>query len=284
MDKELKHIIAETIDEFFIMGENILSKEFKMRIGGKEFPVRTDPYASGFRSVAFLPDGKQMASSTHDTKEGAEMELYNQLRTQSVEESVGEAQPLGGEKRIEPLLPQIIKIVNEGNVVKRVITLLIKEGWKDEDVWRELKKLSVDDAFTSGVHNGMRDVSRGAITSDFTDEWMESLKYDMRRLKKAAGTTKESVDGMPPSGQEKYYKQQPGGTMGTSNTATIANESSVSEKEETQPLNPREPVAFHNKSVIIVNGTKQSLAVTVKEISVGVDEDYSVKKYAITIT
>ena len=31
------------------------------------------------------------------------------------------------------------------------------------------------------------------------------------------------VDGLPPSGEEKYDKQQPGGTFGTSNSATIGN-------------------------------------------------------------
>ena len=281
MDKELKSIIDETIDEFFVMGENILGKEFKMRVKGQEFPVITNPYASGFRSVAFLPDGKQIASFTHDTKEGAEMDLYKQLQTKFVGESVDEAQPVGGEKRIEPLLPQIIKIVDEGNVIKRVITLLTKEGWNDTDAWRELKKLSVDDVFTSGVHNGMRNISRGATTSEFTDDWMESLKYDMRRLKKA---TKESVDGMPPSGEEKYLKQQPGGdVMGAANTTTLATETQAkSEREESKIVAPRDFERFVDKMMNFVNASNVPLKVTVTEFTVNVSGQ-SAKTYIVRV-
>ena len=97
MDKDLKKLIEETIEEFFVTEENILGKEFKLRVQDKVFSVITNPYAGGFRSVAFLPDGKQIASFTYDTKEGAEMYLYKQLQ-KVIRESVDGMPPSGEEK------------------------------------------------------------------------------------------------------------------------------------------------------------------------------------------
>lgn len=51
-----------------------------MRIGTHEFEVTTAPYQDGWRSVAFLPGGKQRASATQGSKEAAEMDLYKQLK------------------------------------------------------------------------------------------------------------------------------------------------------------------------------------------------------------
>lgn len=178
MDKELKNIIDETIEEF-MMKESILGKEFKMRIKGQEIPAITNPYASGFRSIAFLPDGKRVASFTHDTKEGAEMDLYKQLQAKFVG---------------------------------------------------------------------------------------------------------ESVDGMPPSGEEKYYKQQPGGTMGTANTATLAVEDQKkSEREEIKPVGPHDFERFVDNMMNFVNASNVPLKVTVTEFTVMADEVYSSKSYIVRV-
>jgi hypothetical protein len=180
MDKDLKNIINETLDEFFVViGENILGKEFKIRVKDKEFTAITNPYASGFRSVAFLPDGKQVASFTHDTKEGAEMDLYRQLQSKFVG---------------------------------------------------------------------------------------------------------ESVDGMPPSGEEKYSKQEPGGTMGTANTTTIANEASeVKEKEEVKPIPPHDFVRFLDSRMSVVNMSNIPLKITITEFTAMADEVHSERAYNIHI-
>ena len=162
------------------LNENIIGQEFRLNIKGQEFKAVTNPYAGGFRSVAFLPDGKQVASFTHDTKEGAEMDLYKQLQTKFVG---------------------------------------------------------------------------------------------------------ESVDGMPPSGEEKYNKQEPGGTMSAANTTTIANEASkgVTEKEEVKPLPPNDFVRFMGNMMSIVNMSKVPLKITVTEFSAMADEVNSVKTYNIHI-
>jgi hypothetical protein len=95
----------------------------------------------------------------------------------------------------------------------------------------------------------------------------------------------ENVVGLPPSGEEKYSKQEPGGTMSAVNATTIANEASkgVTEKAETQPLPPHDFVRFMNNMVSVVNMSKVPLKITVNEFTAMADDVNSVKTYNIHI-
>lgn len=95
----------------------------------------------------------------------------------------------------------------------------------------------------------------------------------------------ESVDGMPPSGEEKYSKQEPGGdVMAAANTSTLANENmKKSEREESKPVAARGFERFANNMMNFVNASKIPLKVTVTEISVMADEIHSVKSYIVRV-
>ena len=51
-----------------------------MKIGDYEIEVITQPYEGGWMSVAYLPDGKQVASAPWDTQEAAEHDVIEQAR------------------------------------------------------------------------------------------------------------------------------------------------------------------------------------------------------------
>jgi len=51
-----------------------------MRVGQHDFEVSTQNSHGGWRSVAFLPNGRQRSSMTCDSREGAESDLYRQLK------------------------------------------------------------------------------------------------------------------------------------------------------------------------------------------------------------
>lgn len=50
-----------------------------MKVNGQTYDTDTQPYHGGWRSIAFLPGGKQVASVTCDSKEGAEADLHKKL-------------------------------------------------------------------------------------------------------------------------------------------------------------------------------------------------------------
>jgi hypothetical protein len=49
-----------------------------VKIAGQDVEVHTTPYHGGWMSVAYLPDGKQVASAPWDTREAAENDVYQQ--------------------------------------------------------------------------------------------------------------------------------------------------------------------------------------------------------------
>jgi hypothetical protein len=123
-------------------------------------------------------------------------------------------------------------------------------------------------------------------SADYTEDGGKTWRHSECR-----GIIRESK--LPLSGEEKYYKQEPGGDMATSNTTTLAtNETStspsVTTSEETKGVKARNGVVpgeanFMSKSVVIVNLGDLPLKVTVHEFSAMADEIHSVKKYLIKI-
>ncbi len=97
-------------------------------------------------------------------------------------------------------------------------------------------------------------------------------------------TIKENVAGLPPSGEEKYNKQEPGGgKLGTMNMTTIATEK-VERSEDTQVLNSfGDSAEFHNSRVKVLNATKQTLGVTVQEFTATTADGTPQSAYLITI-
>lgn len=51
-----------------------------MKIGDFDIEIVTQPYEGGWMSVAYLPDGKQVASAPWDTQEAAEHDVIEQAR------------------------------------------------------------------------------------------------------------------------------------------------------------------------------------------------------------
>jgi hypothetical protein len=50
-----------------------------MKVAGQEIEVQTDRYHGGWLSVAYMPDGKRVASAPWDTREAAENDVYQQV-------------------------------------------------------------------------------------------------------------------------------------------------------------------------------------------------------------
>jgi len=115
--------------------ELVLNKEFTMKIGDTEYDVRTDQHGSGFTCVAFLPDGKQISSSTSDTKEGAELELYNKLTSMNNNAADGsdEKSP-SGQFRSHPSWDGFGEGVDEQGNLGEVTPVAAKNGWSDANI------------------------------------------------------------------------------------------------------------------------------------------------------
>lgn len=65
-------------------------------------------------------------------------------------------------------------------------------------------------------------ISRPETPLEEISKWLRPYVKEARRIRKE---TKEKlgVNGLPLGGEKKYNKQEPGGTFGTSNSATIGN-------------------------------------------------------------
>src|SRR5208337_5387131 len=88
------------------------------------------------------------------------------------------------EKRIYIVLPQLIKIVSEGDAVERAARFLISQGWGEEDVWREIKNLTASSIFTGSLQNTVHDLIRNGQVWSNAHDWAASMKMDARRLKR----------------------------------------------------------------------------------------------------
>ena len=107
----------------------------------------------------------------------------------------------------------------------------------------------------------------------------------IRKLARKQMGMAENVAGLPPSGEEKYSKQEPGGTMAAVNSTSLANEASkgVTEKEETVQLPVHGDAGAMDRSVIFLNASNVPLKVTVSEFTAMADDVHSVKKYYLRI-
>lgn len=83
----------------------------------------------------------------------------------------------------------------------------------------------------------------------------------MRKLARKQMGIDENVVGLPPSGEEKYSKQEPGGTMSAVNSTSLANEN-VEQSSETQVLSPGRDSKFFGGECRFHNTTKMRLKVT----------------------
>lgn len=71
-------------------------------------------------------------------------------------------------------------------------------------------------------------ISRPLTPLEEISDWLRPYVSEARKQKETAREAVglpllPKVPGLPPSGEEKYDKQEPGGTFGTSNSATIGN-------------------------------------------------------------
>ncbi len=88
-----------------------------------------------------------------------------------------------GEKRIEDVLPEMIRIAAEGDAVDRIADYLIHSGWTKMDVWREVKKLNASSVFTNSLQNEVSDRLSGFKKTGHTN-LAADLKRDHRWLAK----------------------------------------------------------------------------------------------------
>ena len=93
---------------------------------------------------------------------------------------IGEATP----PPIEELLPEMVKIAEEGDVIERLVRFLITKGYTDQDLWREIKKLSfVSEVHTMALRNTFQDIQRGGQAASFSNP-LGGLKNQLRYAKR----------------------------------------------------------------------------------------------------
>jgi len=136
------------------------------------------------------------------------------------------------DKSIKKLISEVIDEFFE-NAPEKLIERGVREVYYD--VCPHCKKeIGERDDYTEdgGVtwrHNKCKGLlARPQTPSEKIGEWIRPYVKEARKQRSAAREAMglpnlPKVDGLPPSGEEKYFTQQPGGTFGTSNSATIGN-------------------------------------------------------------
>jgi hypothetical protein len=93
---------------------------------------------------------------------------------------VGESVP----PPIEELLPEMIRIANEGDVNERIAKLLVSKGYTHMDAWRELKKLiGVSSPHTQAIEYAVKDLLNGKTSFSYSNPVGE-LKTTLHLLKR----------------------------------------------------------------------------------------------------
>jgi hypothetical protein len=155
-----------------------------------------------------------------------------------------------------------------------------------------------EDGGTTWRHSDCKGmISRPETPIEKINDWLRPYVTEARNQRHAArkalefGTVKESeaVPGMPPSGEEKYKKQEPGGTMSAVNLdekespyANGVNEMQNGENEESKPVGPRDFVRFANNTMNFVNASNVPLKVTVSEFT-SVADKQTAKTYIVRV-
>ena len=85
-------------------------------------------------------------------------------------------------KNLKDVLPIMIKIASEGNVIDRIADFLLKSGWSEQDYWRESKKLKntrIAEEIITRIQNAMRDRNLGIKTTE-----AQALAYNLKQILK----------------------------------------------------------------------------------------------------
>lgn len=136
------------------------------------------------------------------------------------------------------------------NETKQLIDEALNKFFKSAP-GREIKKGIRPEYYDICPHCKTEIYERHEYTDDGGKTWRHS---ECKGLIYHSINESEAVPGMPPSGEEKYSKQEPGGTMSAVN---IAEDSS--EEEETQILSPKQAAKFFGGQCIVMNKTQHTV-------------------------
>ena len=94
-------------------------------------------------------------------------------------------------KNIEDVLPEMIRIASEGDEFKRIVEMLVQQGWTREDVWRESKKLTMaSDMFKSALLNRFDDIVKH---KQVNTSWTHMLKWCQTHFKRLKRQSKSQA-------------------------------------------------------------------------------------------
>lgn len=105
------------------------------------------------------------------------------------------------------------------------------------------------------------------------DELKKIISETIKEVMSELGVKEE----LPPSGEEKYSKQEPGGEMATANVSTATwreGSDDTEERVETKVLSGQGTAYFHNHGCIIANNSGVPLKVICTEMKVGNQRAY----------
>lgn len=99
---------------------------------------------------------------------------------------LGAQLPAEQEKQLADVLPEVIRILQEGDAIHRVAKYLSSAGWTAMDVWRELvqKQSGHSDPFTLTLQNDLRDIERVGPRSNRHSDTADYLQHMLKAAKR----------------------------------------------------------------------------------------------------
>jgi hypothetical protein len=200
-------------------------------------------------------------------------------------------------KSIMDVLPQLIKIAEEGTMAEKMAAFLLQEGWTEDDWAHESIRYlyGVDAALTTQIRNAIRGSDRGVKNKS---ETATALRRMLAARKKYGNGVKEEEDPYQPddqeSGKTKHPDNDPTRPSYDSSKPTIlfhphpkelpqhgVNEGKATENEESKPVASRGFERFANNMMNFVNASNIPLNVTVTEFTAMADNVHAVKTYIV---
>ena len=136
------------------------------------------------------------------------------------------------DKSVKKLITEVINEFFE-NALEKLIERGVREVYYDvcPHCKKEIheKHDYTEDGGVTWRHSDCKGlISRPQTPLEEVGEWLRPYVKEAQDQRTAAREAMglpplPKVDGLPPSGEDKYEKQEPGGTFGTSNSATIGN-------------------------------------------------------------
>jgi len=87
-------------------------------------------------------------------------------------------------KSISSVLPEIIRILEEGDATTRISKMLLANGWTGMDAWREFKSVPLPSPITTDVINDLMGADKGIEIYNKLSAETKTLRSHLRSAKR----------------------------------------------------------------------------------------------------